>query len=555
MAEKKIDINAKQVDSKVSTKEYKTSVSIKDIAAKINKEKQYQTGKFDTKLKVTVTGLGEEAIPNDADFKRFNDSSSQEDFTLLNPIKNVLEVIGNIDESLIFVMNHVRVFTETLQPLETISIDSFKPLLTNYNAFDTFSSATAYKRFFTSGAVCTDDYCQICPDDDQTATFTKVVKDDYSIQETISKFYSTSRTDQAVNNDFLSLLLSKILLTQFSQTDESHRDILKVNNENLNSTEIVQKDYGLNKLNSAGEFTELFVKLINTNYNSQIQDSFDEIQKIDFNKRLLSEKESTVFDSVTKVWEASRFLSSTFSYNDIITNKNVNKGLETSFTSVDIETILSGKTLLTSNNLVEDTLDPNSNFFRLFTDHVDATDDFNEVELDDDQTATFTKVLKDNSESSELILFNTSTVYNDLSLTSEEISNLSFKVLSSDFTSNDFPIINLDKSLFDSFTNFDQPVFNLTYNLNTITDPEDQINFDLSYNILTQYLGIESISNSPQKVLSSESNALEELLTDLFTLRILEDENQASDSGLINNQNYFAEAYVEPGYVGTNRTI
>jgi hypothetical protein len=555
MAEKKIDINAKQVDSKVSTKEYKTSVSIKDIAAKINKEKQYQTGKFDTKLKVTVTGLGEEAIPNNADFKRFNDLFTQEDFVLLTPIKNVLEVIGNIDESLIFVMEYVRVFTETLQPLETISIDSVKPILTSYNVFDTFSSATAYKRFFTSGAVCTDDYCQICPDDDQTATFTKVVKDDYSIQETISKFYSTSRTDQAINNDFLILLLSKILLTQFSQTDESYRDILKVNNENLNSTEIVQKEYGLNKLDFVGEFTELFVKLINTNYNSQIQDSFDEIQKIDFNKKLLSEKESTVFDSVTKVWEASRSLSSTLSYNDIITNKNVNKGLETSFTSVDIETILSGKTLLTSNNLVEDTLDPNSNFFRLFTDHVDATDDFNEVELDDDQTATFTKVLKDNSESSELILFNTSTVYNDLSLTSEEISSLNFKVLSSDFTSNDFPIIDLDKSLFDSFTNFDQPIFNLTYNLNTITNPEDQINFDLSYNILTQYLGIESISNSPQKVLSSESNALEELLTDLFTLRILEDQHEALDSGLINNQNYFAEAYVEPGYVGTNRTI
>jgi len=660
MAEKKIDITAKPVNGKVTTKEYKTSVSIKEIAAKINKansqtqikdpfkdientvefkevksdvikNKQYQTGKFDTKLKVIVTGLGEEAIPNDSNFKRINELFTKEDSIALTPIKNLVDSTNGFTESLIFVMEHVRVFTELLKSIEAVSINSLKPLFTEYTTFDDFNSAAAYKRFFISGAICTDDYCQICPDDDQTATFTKVVKDDYSVQEALSKFYSTIRFDQTTNTELINLFLSRPLSNEFSYDDESYRDVSKAELDNLNTPEVIVKDYGLNKLNSTGNFTELFVKAINTNYNSQIQDSFDELQKIDVNKRLLSEKESVVFDFVTRVWNANRSLNSTFSYSDFITKKDVNKGLEIEFSSVDTPVMLSEKTLLTSNNLVEDFLDPVSGFFRVFTDQVDATDDFNEVELDDDQTAVFTKVLKDNNDISELLTFDTSTVYKDLSLSSEEISNLNFKVLSSDFSQEDFVANNVDKVLLDSFNsndvNFfevnsiqssqytatdildrvfnslrsfddesitntllsslvntvqnsqtintddfsrivnynieleslslinDQPIFNLDYNLNTISNSQDQSSFNLANKLITQYSVTEFILNNPQKLIISQSSALEELLTDKFISRRFEDEHQAQDSGLINNQNYFAEAYVEPGYVGTNRII
>jgi hypothetical protein len=627
----KINKANSQTQTKDSFKDIENTVEFKELKSDVIKNKQYQTGKFDTKLKVIVTGLGEEAIPNDSNFKRINELFTKEDSIALTPIKNLVDSTNGFTELLIFVMEHVRVFTELLQPVEAVSINSLKPLFTEYAAFDDFNSATAYKRFFTSGAVCTDDYCQICPDDDQTATFTKVVKDDYSVQEVLSKFYSTTRFDQTTNTELVNLFLSRLLSNEFSYDDESYRDVSKVELESLNTPEVIVKDYGLNKLNSTGNFTELFVKAINTNYNSQIQDSFDELQKIDVNKRLLSEKESVVFDFVTKVWNANRSLNSTFSHSDFITKKDVNKRLETEFNSVDTPTILSEKTLLTSNNLVEDFLDPVSGFFRLFTDEVDATDDYCQICPDDDQNATFTKVVKDNTDNAELLVFDTSVVYNDIGLPvdqisfstsfnllteftkTDELSILTGSVLSSELTKDDTinfeiqPVLQSNiatteelNRVFDSFRFFessytpitllstfvdsvqnsqtitndefnrlvnynidleslslpiDQPIFNLSYNLNTVTDPEDQINFNLSYHILTQYLSIESISNNPQKVLSSESNALEELLADIFTLRKFEDEHQALDSGLINNQNYFAEAYVEPGYVGTNRTI
>jgi hypothetical protein len=660
MAEKRIDINAKKVNGEVSTKEHKTSMSIKEIAAKINtndnqtqtsgsfkdientvkvkelsssiiKNKQYETSKFDTKVKVTLTGFGEEAIPNDANFKRASDITNLSDITLLTPIKSILDSTNGFAESITFILNYARVFTEILQPVETVLIDSSKLLFTTYNAFDNFSTSTSYKRFFTSGALCTDDFCQICPDDDQVATFTKVVKDDYFIQETISKFYNTSKFEQAISTELISLISFKSLSNEFSYSDESYRDVSKVTLEDLNTPEVIVKNYGLNKVNSTSSFTELFVKNINTNYNSQIQNSFDEIQKIDVSKNLLSEKQSDVFDALTVVWDANRLLNSNFSHSDVITKKDVIKGLETIFVSIDTPSIFSEKILLTNNNFVNDNLDPVSQFFRLFNDHVDSTDDFNEIDLDDDQTATFTKVVKDNNETSELLIFDTSTIYNDLSIASEEINNLNFKFLFSEFSQEDLTSINTNKVFLDLFSkndinlfevnsaqlsqytandlldrvfnsfrlinsefttntllstlvnsfqnsqttsidelnrivNYnkeleslksttDNLLFNLNYNLNTVTDPTDQSSFILLYNLLTQYSGIESISNNPKKFLFSESVTLDEILTDIFTLRILEDEHQALDSGLINNQNYFAEAYVEPGYVGTNRTI
>jgi hypothetical protein len=584
MAEKRIDINAKKVNGEVSSKEYKTSVSIKEIAAKINtassqaqvnnsfkdikntvdtkelksdvvKNKQYQTGKFDTKLKVTVTGLGEESIPNDSDFKRIFDEFSQNDSILLKPIKSIEDTLSAVDNILI-IQEHVRVFNNLLEAIEIFSVNSFKQLSSDYLVTDNFTSVTNYKRSFESFISCTDDYCQICPDDDQTAVFTKVVKDINFVQETISRLFSTSKEDQVFNNDNLKFSYTKPFSNEFSFNDNSYRDISKLTLENKSAIDINNKDLSLLKTDIVNGSIELFRKDVSSTYNSQIQDSFDEIQKIDTSKRLLSEKESFVSDNVTRLWSANRNLSSTFSYNDVITKKDVSKSLLTFFSQVDTPAILSEKTLLTSNNSSLDLIDFSVEYFRILTDAVDATDDFNEVESDDDQTATFTKVLKDHGEYSELLTFDTSVVYQDNALLNDQPSFEVNTKLANEFNYEDTISILTQNVLNSEFSKDDLVTFEAGLNLLSIGSTiSENLKFDLNYNISDLYIANEILIFNTFKPLSDNSVALEQLITDIFTSRKLEDENQTSDSGLINNQNYFAEAYVEPGYVGTNRTI
>jgi len=708
MAEKRIDINAKKVNGEVSSKEYKTSVSIKEIAAKINtassqaqvndsfkdikntidikelksdviKNKQYQTGKFDTKLKVTVTGLGEESIPNDANFKRLFDQFSQSDFFLKSLLKSFIETQQSID-SFNRVVSFNRVINENQFSSEFTTKFISKILLTNFTNTDTISKASTkvlsstfsrqdiaaytlgkifahtatnteisrytvgkslteeqnsvdlfnrivnFQRFFEEFCDSTDDYCQICPDDDQTATFTKVVKDLTEYSERISKNYAkpvlevltTTTTDplfiigvnkndskQVIDNGHTSNI-GKRLNNQFGFSDFSFRSFLKTLEHNAINSEIISKNVSTVKLeesNAEQLLTLLTSKVLNSKSNND--------------------------DILSTQWDAFKSL-----FSNSETSEAAIFSLSTIYANISLpeESIVNNPfKVLNSETINEDILISENGFFRLFTDRVDATDDFNEVELDDDQNAIFTKVIKDNNDISELLTFDTSTVYEDLSVSSEGISNLNFKVLSSESSQEEFIVNDVDKVLLDSFNNIDinffdvnsiqssqytttdvlsrvfnsfrsfenEPItntvisnlvnsvqnsqtantddfsrivnynieleslsltidkliFNLSYNLNTITDPQDQLSFNLAYNILTQYSGIESISNGPQKNLSSNLITLDQFNANKFISRKFEDEHQALDSGLINNQNYFAEAYVEPGYVGINRTI
>jgi hypothetical protein len=62
----------------------------------------------------------------------------------------------------------------------------------------------------------------------------------------------------------------------------------------------------------------------------------------------------------------------------------------------------------------------------------------------------------------------------------------------------------------------------------------------------------ESISGNSGKFLSNLFGSLDTLVYFKFLDRFFFTETTVSTDGFANIQNYFAEAYVEPGYVGTN---
>jgi len=701
MAEKKIDINAKVVNGVVTTKEYKTSVSIndidaknnlivsnntglstikdaktsvsiKDIAADIKKNKQYNTGKFDTKLKVTLTGFGEETIPNDASFGRIYDLFSQVDNVLLKPIKvvNELKLANDLFSK---VSSFQRVVNEVKQSQDQISsrvskslfhsrsandtpfLNTSKVLSSNYSNQDTFD-VSLYKLFvniasnqdiqFTNISKvenetqlvldafsrtvnyfkslqdvvdATDDFCQICPDDDQTASFTKVVKD---LSEAFELFVKNinkpfieallitdtdpvfniavtkNETRQVVDNGHQSSV-NKVLIDEFSFNDFSFRSTQKVILDNSFTSQLNIKSILISKID---------ILNIGSLIRFEVSTLLDDIY--------------TSIDEVSIQWDAFYEIYDINSSADSLVYQ-----LETSYLDnlelLDIPFFEFNKTFSSLASSLEEILLV-ANFIR----NVDSTTD----SASDDQTAFFSKVISDNPIYNEILTFDTAATYEDIYASFEEasitannvllsetskndqhsvliqpvtldifsnIESLIFNsqiVLSSDYTTTDIldrvytalrsfseqlllstilvintnivqasvvnkldeisRIVNYNRSVDSILFNLSTDiVFSISYNLQDSSTSLDQTQVSLLFNILDVYTGVDTPSLSPNKRLIDTFSSFDSVITDIFTSRKFEDEVYGSDSGLINNQSYFSQSYVDPGYVGTNRTI
>jgi hypothetical protein len=517
MAEKRIDITARGVNSNVTTKEKVTSVSIKQIAANIVKNKQYNTSVPNTRLKVTLTGFGEEAIPNDSKFKRLSEQINQTDFflkalfksfeesqqaidlfnivvsykrvfnetlTFTNLISKEIDKVfaDNLNIEQVIVFNSFKLFSEVLlsEDLSAYSLNKSllhnttnaditvyttgKNVLENQSSVDLFNRVVNYNRIFNDFSSCTDD--------DQIATFTKVIKDfpqasDLFVRSYTKPFLETqSVTDtdplftitvnkveikSAIDSDY-KVIFTKRLSNEFSFSDFSFRSLQKVIQENLFNSELIVKDLNLSKLEEINNqsLTEILITKPFTSSTNNADETILEWNSFVnlFSNVDTSSQEFTIFDIFPF-------------YND---------------TGLSIES-MSGNFLkpLFSETSNQDDLTFENSFIRIF--------DNESTIIDSGQIIDFNKSLIDQGIYSEVLSFDTSTVYSNLGLSTEQIAN------------------------------------------------------------------------NPFKLLFSERIALEEISTFIFTNRILEDEVQNSDSGLINNQSYFAEAYIEPGYVGSNTTF
>jgi hypothetical protein len=70
--------------------------------------------------------------------------------------------------------------------------------------------------------------------------------------------------------------------------------------------------------------------------------------------------------------------------------------------------------------------------------------------------------------------------------------------------------------------------------------------------LVTEFVQQDVLQKAPNKALSSQSTISEVLTFFKFGNRIFSEIATTNDGGVINNQGYFAESYVEPGYAGTN---
>jgi hypothetical protein len=248
------------------------------------------------------------------------------------------------------------------------------------------------------------------------------------------------------------------------------------------------------------------------------------------------------------------------------------------------------------------------NYYRDFFDSVYSTDDYYGLSnVDDDQTAKFIKSLISASVFSEEIASNVAiskaNTFALLDAAAVEVAaqylspgtvQESLVLLSTKKLDSSVVLTDLNAATVNTFTNtnttvqeqnvalvqqtstsnsliLDAASADIAKLLNNILNISLVQNFAVSTNYLdiiqiperleidtSKYLtsGLQASIDTPvlaDYVSTTSSAYTQDLLTAFkFIEYILQDAGSASDTGYANNQNYFAEAYAEPGYVGTN---
>jgi hypothetical protein len=187
-----------------------------------------------------------------------------------------------------------------------------------------------------------------------------------------------------------------------------------------------------------------------------------------------------------------------------------------------------------------DTITTANNYLRSFQDMVDATDDYyGAATAGDDEYAQFNKVVVDTA------------------ITTETKYAYATKILSDQITSVDSKAVNLGKTLVDTLTitSIDYITRIVNKALQDITTTSESKTFGIG-KYFADIINKADTQQSSIQPKQFETVRFADVLTFLksggynFT-----DSIHSTDSGTINNQNYFASSYVTPGYAGTNVTF
>jgi hypothetical protein len=262
MAEQKINITAKEVNADI--------IKNKSYTADLIKNKAYTTSVPNTKLNVNLKGFGESSLPVDSLFRRATDIVNNNDISIISARPSFHDIFSSISVITNYLLNKSINDVETTN--DNISINSLKVTSDNYTKTDivsslfskspiedlsinsdlisvqftssladqfnssnelinktiekSFSNVTSNQELVTlvstfrsileDGVAVTDDFCQICPDDDQTATFTKVIKHDTTNSELVNKTQFKSVNDSLLQVESLSKQFDKSLVSQNS---------------------------------------------------------------------------------------------------------------------------------------------------------------------------------------------------------------------------------------------------------------------------------------------------------------------------------------------------
>jgi hypothetical protein len=463
-----------------------------------------------------------------------------------------------------------------------------------------------YNKNFFDFVDITDDYYGLSNvDDDQTAYFDKRLISVFYRTEIISRALLKFTTSQVVAAETSKVLIRPQKLEQALLTDFSTRRPRK------NNVEVIQKSDLASKLyNKPIKETRTASDTAPVKSATKSEFEFVGTNTLNFSSVYKNTQQTAVFTEI--VYPALTMPREFFNAANVVLleNKlvNITKSDQTTNALVQFISALLEKT---ENIELTESFATVSNYNRNFYSHLYATDDYyGQANLDDDQIAAFNKALinivqhtdvhsifsKTNRSSilttnSNLVEKNTGTTISTPYASSDTTSSLTAKLLQNGFTASDITSIlsgsflfsaanvqdNLKEFIFDKILDSASTSTEIisstpTKALNTVATLVDPKSFYLATTTNSQVASAISLAKTSQVVYqSSVGNTSQQaifasnlnLLTSISSVQDLIDvlssltysvlsQVFSDDTGYANNQNYFSQAYVEPGYVGTN---
>jgi hypothetical protein len=148
----------------------------------------------------------------------------------------------------------------------------------------------------------------------------------------------------------------------------------------------------------------------------------------------------------------------------------------------------------------------------------------------------FSRSVADSSATSETVSLNTEKPASDVTTTSDTTT------LVADFNRSPTDTANSSETL----------SFGVSKSITDILGLSETPVFENSKILSDSFTKQDEVRNAPNKAVADYTISADYVTFYLFTNRYFDEIATTNDSGVINNQSYFAGSYIEPGYVGTN---
>jgi hypothetical protein len=296
-------------------------------------------------------------------------------------------------------------------------------------------------------------------------------------------------------------------------------------------------------------------KVLNTQYSAVeqaslqltkvLQSGFGNTDQLSYTANKLLNSAGVTEDS--QVFNITKPLSSAFASTDdfsrtVIYNR---QPIDLAVTS-EISSSLANKALITQST-VGDATTTQTDFKRLLT-SAGVTQDSQVFNT----TKTLNSAFASTDDFSRTIFYNRQLI--DLGVVSDVYSSLVNKPLTTQTTAGDVSTTQTDfkRILASIVSNTELVVSAIQAIKQDLVATQEQVRKRNTKVISTQFLQQDVLQKTPNKILSSQSTTSDVLTFFKFGNRVFSEIATTNDGGVINNQSYFAESYVEPGYAGTN---
>ena len=394
-----------------------------------------------------------------------------------------------------------------------------------------------------------------------TVTLTWSILRAFTEQQTTSELItfgvSSTKLDVAATSEAISKFGTKLLVTEFAQSDLFNRTVSYIRSfdDQVDATD---------DFLGAANIDDDQIAYVGKNIVDYSVTS--ELVKFDGTKLLIDatailnpislNTDKILSDSFTKldvvVLQPIKTIADTTSTAEL-TEKYTQKIASDSFAVTDPASLTVSKPFSDTTGQTTDTFNRVVDYSRLFTDLVDATDDFlGEANIDDDQVASFGKNVIDYLALGDAPQFDTSSIRSDQYVVTDYLANTVDKVLSISFSNSDTTDFYTNKQLVDTTSYIEVVAKSTGKSLSDTANSSDTASKTGGKQVVDVFASTETSYRNAGKV-ASEILYTADVLTFLKYINpLLYETANAVDSGFINNQSYFAGTYVEPGYVGTN---